>query len=257
MGNGTAANRSSYWMPAMLDGKGHVVVPDYVQVYYKREPDNSPTCDPNSTTKAGICIGIPNGLRFISGFKMSTMTQGPKIGEFHCGSNVWKANVDGLTKANNTTCPAGTKVEMLIQSANCWNGQLDSSDHMSHVAPPVRNAATGYVWKCPSGYPYLMPVFTIGAFYTVLPGDDVSLWSLSSDMAGMKRGSTLHFDYFEAWDSNVKAMWVQNCIGKKLNCSAGNLGNGKALKGASQPAYGWFNPNPRIPIPQGSMSGSM
>ena len=41
IGNGTAANRSAYWMPAMLDGKGHVVVPDYVQVYYKREPDNS------------------------------------------------------------------------------------------------------------------------------------------------------------------------------------------------------------------------
>jgi hypothetical protein len=84
-----------------------------------------------------------------------------------------------------------------------------------------------------------MPQFTIGAFFTVGTGDNVSLWSLSSDMSGMKRGSTLHFDYFEAWDSLVKDMWVSNCIGKKLNCSGGNLGNAKALRGASQPKYGW------------------
>jgi hypothetical protein len=234
-------------MPAMLDGKGHVVMPDYVQVYYKREPDSSPSCDPNSSTYKGICVGIPNGLRFISGFQMSTMTQGPKVGEFHCGSNVWKADVHGMTKANNTTCPVGTKLEMLIQSSTCWNGQLDSPDHMSHVVSLIRNTATG-AYKCPSGYPYYMPQFTIGAFFTVGAGDDASLWSLSSDMPGMPKGSTLHFDYFEAWDTLVKDMWVSNCVGKKLNCSGGALGNGKALRGASQPKYGWNISSRLVPI---------
>ena len=33
-GKGVAANRSAYWMPAMLDGKGNVVRPDYVSIYY-------------------------------------------------------------------------------------------------------------------------------------------------------------------------------------------------------------------------------
>ena len=74
---------------------------------------------------------------------------------------------------------------------------------------------------------------------------------------GLKRGATLHFDYFEAWDAGVKSMWMNGCIGKKLNCSAGNLGNGKALRGASQPTYGWTNPNPRVPIPNGGMAGGM
>jgi hypothetical protein len=31
----------------------------------------------------------------------------------------------------------------------------------------------------------------------------------------------------------VKAMWTDNCINKMLNCSAGDLGNGRQLKGAA------------------------
>ena len=73
----------------------------------------------------------------------------------------------------------------------------------------------------------------------------------------LPKGTTLHFDYFEAWDSGVKAMWMANCIGKKLNCSGGDLGNGKQLKGASQPAYGWKNPNPRVPVPSGGSMAAM
>jgi hypothetical protein len=260
MGNDTAANRSAYWMPAMLDGKGNVVLPDYVQVYYKREPLDSPACDPNSPTRAGICIGIPNGVRFISGFKMAAGIPGTQIGWFRCGSGpVWKSNTVGLSQANNTTCAVGSKLEAAIASPKCWNGHLDSTDHMSHFTPTIRDESTGWVAKCPSTHPYLVPQFTIAAFYTIKSGDDLSLWSLASDemYPALPRGSTLHFDYFEAWDSGVKDMWVNNCIGKKLNCSGGDLGNGKQLKGAAHPVYGWTNPDARVPIPKGGMSGAM
>jgi hypothetical protein len=37
-GQSWAINRSSYWTPAMLDGVGNAVLPDYVMVYYKRFP---------------------------------------------------------------------------------------------------------------------------------------------------------------------------------------------------------------------------
>jgi hypothetical protein len=46
-------------------------------------------------------------------------------------------------------------------------------------------------------------------------------------------GTTFHADYFEAWDPAVKAMWTENCIDKLLNCSGGDLGNGRQLKGAA------------------------
>jgi hypothetical protein len=248
MGNDTAANRSAYWMPAMLDGKGNVVKPDYVQVYYKRVPEG-PDCD--LSAGGSKCIGIPNGLRFIAGFNMANGNRGPQPGNFHCGSAVFP----DLTQAK-AYCPIGSKLGMSVQSLKCWNGQLDSADHRSHLSGMVRDASTDWVAKCPSTHPYLLPQFTITSFYTILPGDDLSAWSLSSDamFPALPKGTTLHFDYFEAWDSGVKAMWMDNCIGKKLNCSGGDLGNGKQLKGASQPAYGWANPTPRVPVPAGGMA---
>ncbi len=36
--NGGPVNRSAYWFPAMLNGIGGVVKPDYWHLYYKRDP---------------------------------------------------------------------------------------------------------------------------------------------------------------------------------------------------------------------------
>ena len=239
MGNGTAANRSAYWMPAMLDGKGHVVMPDYVQVYYKRGPTNAGECAQNK------CVSIPNGVKFIQGFDMASGSRGPQPGDFVCGSTI----MPNLANAR-SNCRAGQKLEMRIQSLKCWNGQLDSADHRSHFSTMISDASTNWVKKCPTSHPYLVPQFTISSFYTIGSGDDVGLWSLSSDAMypSLAKGSTIHFDYFEAWDVLVKDMWVNSCIGKLLNCSGGDLGNGKQLKGAAQPKYGWSVPTRLVPI---------
>ena len=81
----------------------------------------------------------------------------------------------------------------------------------------------------------VIPTFTMGAWYTVAAGDNGALWELSSDhMApGQPKGHTFHADFFMAWDPSVHDMWWQNCINKLLNCSGGQLGNGKELKGAA------------------------
>jgi hypothetical protein len=255
MGNGTAANRSGYWMPAMLDGRGNVVVPDYVQVYYKREPINSPACDPNGGQRRGICIGIPNGIKFISGFDMASGKPGQFKGHFKCfAPNGRKPltrdqlNMEGLK----SKCMAGGLLGMTMQSGRCWNGQLDSADHRGHVVNLLRR---GSQQSCPKSHPYYMPQFTISSFYRIGPGDDLDLWSLSSDhmFPRLPKGTTAHFDYFEAWDVAVKDMWVDHCIGRKLNCSGGDLGNGRQLKGAAKPKYGWTNPHRLVPVPRGGM----
>ena len=54
-------------------------------------------------------------------------------------------------------------------------------------------------------------------------------------------------------------MWTNNCINLQLNCSGGDLGNGKQLKGAAEPIYynasnntyvsSWRNPQRLVPIP--------
>jgi hypothetical protein len=54
-GANTPLNRSAYWMPAMLDGAGDVVLPDMINTYYKQLPHGSPNCSspPNSSVLSG------------------------------------------------------------------------------------------------------------------------------------------------------------------------------------------------------------
>ena len=59
-GGATAVNRSAYWMPAMLDGKGSVVRPDFVTVYYKRLPLSSAGCKPIDQGGLGACLPLPS-----------------------------------------------------------------------------------------------------------------------------------------------------------------------------------------------------
>ena len=67
-----AANRSAYWMPAMLDGSGNVVKPEFVSIYYKRRPADDPKCSLSSGDHRaeGNCVPIPNGIKFIFGYDM-------------------------------------------------------------------------------------------------------------------------------------------------------------------------------------------
>ena len=101
MGNGTAANRSAYWMPAMLDGKGNVVQPDYTQTYYKRVPDNSPTCLKYK------CAGIPNGLKFIFGYDMINNRPAAYPGRYNCEGTTAKVVITPDITSQAAYCPAG------------------------------------------------------------------------------------------------------------------------------------------------------
>jgi hypothetical protein len=260
MGNGTAANRSAYWMPAMLDGKGNVIQPDYVQTYYKRIPqgaDCNPATNPNAQ---GICTTIPNGLKFIFGYDMINNRASAYPGHFHCEGAGAQTVVTSSISQQVAYCKPGSLLVALIDTPKCWDGKnLDSADHRSHLSDMVRNSATNWVAKCPSTHPFLIPQFTLGVHYTVASGDDLSQWRLSSDEMHpeLPHGSTFHADYFEAWDVAVKAMWTGNCIDKLLNCSGGDLGNGKQLKGAAAPAYGWRNPNRVVPVPKNTSTSTM
>ncbi len=251
-GQGVAANRSAYWMPAMLDGKGNVVKPDYVSIYYKQRPQSDPTVsNPANAKYLGKAIQLPNGIKFIFGWDPTGANQG-RTGSlrFNCqGSTGTPGNYSSLTTAL-ANCPAGNQLGALIEAPECWDGKnLDSPDHRSHVAY-ASYGTWGYL-KCPTTHPYNIPTFTLGAWYTVAAGDNTTLWSLSSDhMApGQPKGHTFHADFFMAWDPTVHDMWWQNCINRLLNCSGGQLGNGMDLKGAGQPSYGWKNPQRLVPSP--------
>jgi len=72
----TPFNRSAYWFPAMLDGVGHVVKPQYMGLYYKRNSASDPMCSLSSAEHLGQCVDLPNGIRWVLGYNMKTMTPG-------------------------------------------------------------------------------------------------------------------------------------------------------------------------------------
>ncbi|WP_294198401.1 DUF1996 domain-containing protein [uncultured Sphingomonas sp.] len=230
-------NRSAYWMPAMLNGKGRVVRPDYISIYYKSHPQNDPVCQ----RMGKACVDLPRGLRFVFGYDMINGSPKTGAGYYNCQGPTGTSGhyADIVEAARN--CPAGNQLGAVLNAPTCWDGKnLDSADHRSHVAY-TSYGSWGYE-KCPDTHPYVIPGFTLAAWYTT--DDDLdtsgkwdggtSSWHLASDempgMPTMRPGSTLHADWFGAWDDSVMKMWTDNCINKLLNCSGGDLGNGKQLK---------------------------
>ena len=249
-------NRSAYWMPAMLDGVGHVVRPDFVTIYYKRFPDSSPTCQLASGGfhAMGNCIGLPNGLRMIFGYDMAASKPGTWAPAFACEGQTSQAGSDTTFQAAISHCPTaqnpdGTynRIGITMDAPMCWNGKdLDSPDHRSHVGYPGFGS-WGYL-KCPSDKPFVIPGFAMKSWYTV--DANLPTWHLSSDEMHpeLPAGGTAHADWFGAWDNGVESMWLANCINKALDCSAGVLGNNKMMKPDINP-FPWFATPRLVPVP--------
>jgi hypothetical protein len=242
-------------MPALLDGKGNVVRPDYVSIYYKRRPLSDPTVsDPNSPRFMGFGLPLPNGLRFIFGRDMMNPAARP-TGNYHylcqtpAGTQVGpnSTSMDKVLAA----CPAGAQFAAVVDAPHCWDGKnLDSADHRSHVAYPSYGQ-WGYP-KCDAGHPYVIPTFTLGARWTIATTDDTSKWIFSSDVAmNQPRGTTFHADWFGAWDNPALSMWTLNAIDGLLSASGGDLGNGWQLKGAAIGDNGFGALGRVVPLAQG------
>jgi len=244
-----SANRSSYWMPALINDRGEAIRPDLVSVYYKRKTSASPFCDPKSSTFIGKCIGLPNKIHFIFGWDPTQPTAKVEGASWYCtgGTGGHYTNLDDVFASG---CKVGDDLIANTIAPNCWDGKyLDTPDHRSHMA--YGSYGTWGYYKCPASHPYLIPQEENKATWKVtadmIAPNGTSRVRLSSDdmLPGAKPGETLHADYMEAWVGTVKDMWTENCIEKALNCSGGDLGNGKQLIGAAQPTYGWTNPSPR------------
>ena len=229
-GNSTCmspVNRSAYWMPAILNGKGQVVRPDYVSVYYKRRPLSDPiVSDPSHPQYQGKGVKLPNGLRFIFGRDMQNLAV-PQTGALHfaCDGPTADSKHYGNFEEVQANCPVENRIGIRIDAPDCWDGKnLDSPNHRSHIA------YSNY-GPCPKTHPFVIPTFTMAAWFTQAAGEVYSLVSDDMDYSsGHKRGDTFHADFFMAWDPVAHDMWEKNCIDKMLNCSAGDLGNGKQIK---------------------------
>lgn len=246
--NAGPVNRSSYWLPAMLNGIGGVVKPDYWHLYYKRLPKDNPVC---TAAPGGACVAIPNGLKYVIGYNMANMSGGvlDPNGDFYW-SSYWSCFSSDLTTTKATgwqyrtlqalmdshLCQVGDIARLHLEGPECWDGKnVDSADHRSHLSF-MRTSRPGFSsYTCDDAHPYLTP--KVGGFldYTIDQQFVDGKWLFSSDqmMRDMGHpvvaGETFHFDYLEAWSPTIKDRWTSNCFDKHLTCNVGQLGDGTQL----------------------------
>ena len=207
--DGGPLNRSGYWMPAVFDASNRVVVPSDIEVYYKAENARNPE----------TVSEFPNGLRMLAGAPGPAATYGWSCG----GSEVALKSIPDC---------GGQRLVATVRFPYCWDGRnLDSADHRSHLAYGTNNT-----WgPCPSSHPVHLPEITELFHWNSAAGSNG--WYLSSDRAGMitpaPNGTTLHADWFGAWEDSVESRWVQNCLRGSRSASNGNLCDGQQLRPAA------------------------
>lgn len=214
-GNGTCrggiANRSAYWVPALLDETGEPQIPSIIHVYYKSgyEIDN-----PRDVTV------IPDGFRMIVGDGMATGPQ-PK-GSDGRRDVFWSCN--GSESDSIGDCYG--ELKMSVQFNQCASGALDSPNHKSHVTSPVNGACSD------PNYPLTLPVITYHIIFNV---NGTSSWRLSSDMYPVSNGNggySLHADWMDGWDPEIKRTWTEHCSSNPgKSCGSHILGDGRVMFG--------------------------
>ena len=251
----TPFNRSAYWFPAMLDGVGHVIKPQYISVYYKRNSASDPMCSLSSAQHLGQCADLPNGIRYVFGYNMK---DGSHAGEINMscadsddgkvkGIPGWFHNFAEIAAAG---CPVGAQLIIAPNAPNCWDGQsLDTADHRSHMSYATGPWYTGQLFNaCPADHPYVIPDMELLIHFTI--DANFAKWHVSSDemVPGAPAGSTFHVDYWEAWSPTIKKAWHDGCINLHYSCGGAALGNGMAIKGGDVP-WGGYPAQQYVPVP--------
>jgi hypothetical protein len=205
---GGTVNRSSYWVPSVIDTRtGTPIKPKESHFYYKNGGPNPAVIQP-----------VPLGLRMIAGDAKNDKPSGMHY--MDCNGTFDER--EGFSIPN---CPAGSDVWQAIDFPQCWDGvNLDSPDHKSHMAFPVRNA-------CPASHPVALPAISFIIIYPVTASDAPSRWRLSSDnySTAQPGGYSFHADWFNGWRPDVKDQWTRNCINPGNDCGSHMLGNGQGI----------------------------
>lgn len=219
--DGGIANRSSYWVPAVIDtATGAPVKPRTLLVYYKTGY--------NGVTAAQINL-VPLGLKMIAGSAANAVDVS--------AANPWafspyywecldpKVGTGTQRGQQIGNCAAGTELWMHVTFPQCWDGvNLDSPDHKSHMSYPVGGA-------CPATHPVAIPEIAYQVIYPVAATGATPAWRLSSDMyaPALPGGRSAHADYDMAWQKEVIDAAVRNCLQGKRDCHANLLGDGRIL----------------------------
>ena len=199
--DGGPLNRTAYWVPSFRDGSGRAVTPSVITLYY-------------STTRAHAQVqSFPPGLRMIAGYSSQ------QTAAENSATRSWRCASSGVsTDTVPTGCAGSDDIIAEVYFPRCWDGlNTDSPNHRSHLAYEVRDPSTGQP-GCPATHPVILAEITLIMYLPNVPG-----LHLSSDVMGgvaSPSGSTLHADWFGAWDATAEGLWLDHCVRVARECQS-------------------------------------
>jgi Domain of unknown function (DUF1996) len=140
----------------------------------------------------------PPGLKIVT-------VQGKKV-EWRCLNGTWSTTPP-------TQCSNG-KLVLRIFFPDCLAVDAnrlplrDSTDHRSHMIDPV--PSNGGFAECSPSHPYPVPRLQTNFQYPI--PTTTGAVTLSSDHPGDPPGSTMHADFFNAWQKGALKDLVARCI---------------------------------------------
>ncbi len=225
---GGVANRSAYWVPAMIDTVTNTPLkPAGLAVYYKG----------NDTRTYSFIKSPPAGLRMIAGTMLTTSPKTNNAAHYYCDpqndANTDQSGISAQSSCKDHTWPDGwlskASVIMVVVFPQCWDGvNLDSADHKSHMAYADGSTTSN---GCPTTHPVLIPSITYNVRYYVPAGSDTTKWRLSSDMYPNTSpgGYSGHGDWFNGWKPEIMDLIVKKCLNAKMNCGSNSLPDGRDM----------------------------
>lgn len=189
-----AEDLSAYWIPSLYEGDKAVEAEGMIVYYGSRLPDPSAT------------VPFPEGFRMIAGdAKAQTPTPAGSTGQYWCSGE--GGEIGRSADGNWPVCAPKAHLTHQLVFPDCWDGKnLDSPDHKSHVA-------FTYDGKCSGAYPVAIPNLSFVVSYPT-SGSSAG-FRLASGMA-----SSIHGDFFNAWDNAALGHRVKDCITQKAKCNS-------------------------------------
>ena len=197
---GDKGDTASYWHPTLYIDGVRAPVPKST-FYYTGE------------SKPGPLATWPPDLKIIAGNAAATGPQSTSVVYWGCGdgSSVSKVNMPPQCTSGDT----GLTAHVIFP--DCWDGlHLDSTDHKSHMA----YSSAG---SCPANYPVSLPYLILRLQWTGLhpAPSSVGLAVISSTgVLGIGPASTMHADWWQAWDQARLTQLVGQCINAGVDCPA-------------------------------------
>lgn len=191
-----AENASAYWTPAAY-WNDQRIYPNHVHIYYRCPGRRE--CEP-----------FPTGFKVIIGDPDAPPEDQRGVVLWYCRNpGGGRGGLEDLPPS----CKDAPSIKGQVISASCWNGELDSSDHRSHVAYPDEKS------NCPTSHPRKLPRLTMDFSY---PVEDQIGRKINPrhDVLTLETGpmSTFHADYLSAWKPKRLELLVEKCLNEHRNC---------------------------------------